>query len=190
MLLLVGLGNPEPKYAGNRHNVGFMVIDELASRAHAGPFRQKFSGSFAKAQFGAEEVVLLKPETFMNLSGESVQKAMKFFKVSLKDVVVVHDELDLPFATVRIKKGGGAAGHNGLKSIMQHGSGDGFARVRVGIGRPQSGRVEGYVLSDFGASDRAELPDVLNQSADAVEAIVRNGTVVAMNDFNTKAKFA
>ena len=190
MHLVVGLGNPGPKYAGNRHNVGFMVVEELASRAGGGGFRDKFSGSFSKVTMGGDDVVLLKPETFMNLSGESVQKAMKFFKVSLKDVVVVHDELDLSFATVRIKKGGGAAGHNGLKSIMQHGGGDGFTRVRVGIGRPQSGRVEGYVLSDFGASDRAELPDVLNQCADAVEAVVRSGAVAAMNDFNTKAKSA
>jgi PTH1 family peptidyl-tRNA hydrolase len=188
MYLVVGLGNPGPQYAGNRHNVGFMVVEELASRAGGGPFREKFSGLFTKVSLGAEDVVLLKPETFMNVSGESVQKAMKFFKVPLKDVVVVHDELDLEFDAARIKKAGGAAGHNGLKSVMQHCGGDGFLRLRVGIGRPRSGRVEGYVLSDFDSSERAELPDVVARCANGVEAIVREGVGPAMNGFNTKAK--
>jgi PTH1 family peptidyl-tRNA hydrolase len=179
--LVVGLGNPGTKYAGNRHNVGFMVVDALVDRWSAPALRDKFKGEFAKTDFGDRDVVLLKPQTYMNLSGESVQPAMQFFKIALGRVVVVHDELDLPFGEVRIKVGGGAAGHNGLKSIIQHGGGNGFIRVRVGIGRPRSGRPEGYVLSDFAAIERAELPDVLERAAVAVEGIVRDGPQKAMN---------
>ncbi len=181
MFLVTGLGNPGAKYAGNRHNVGFMVVDALADRWSAPALREKFKGEFAKETFGGEDVLLLKPMTFMNLSGESVQPAMQFFKVDLARVVVVHDELDLPFGEVRIKVGGGAAGHNGLKSIIQHGGGNGFVRVRVGIGRPRSGRPEGYVLSDFAAIERAELPDVLEKAAKAVEGIVKYGPQKTMN---------
>ncbi len=188
MHLVAGLGNPGTKYAGNRHNVGFMVVDALADRWSAPALRDKFKGEFAKADFGGRDVVLLKPMTYMNLSGESVQPAMKFFKVALGGVVVVHDELDLPFGEVRIKVGGGAAGHNGLKSIIQHGGGNGFVRVRVGIGRPRSGAVEGYVLSDFAAIERAELPDVLDRAALAVEGILRDGPQKAMNRLHAKKK--
>ena len=188
MHLVVGLGNPGPKYAGHRHNVGFMVLDRLADRMAAGGFRDKFSGEFAKTTFDGDDVVLLKPMTYMNLSGESVQKAMQFFKVALKDVIVVHDELDIPFGTSRIKQGGGTAGHNGLKSIVKHGGGDGFTRLRVGIDRPRSGRVEGYVLSDFNSSERAELDDVVLHAAGGVEDILKNGAKDAMNRFNQRTK--
>jgi PTH1 family peptidyl-tRNA hydrolase len=150
MHLVVGLGNPGPKYSGNRHNVGFMVVDRLASRWSAAAFRDKFRAATTKAQLGADEVVLLKPQTFMNLSGESVQPAMAFYKVPLAQVLCVHDELDLEFGVLRIKAGGGTAGHNGLKSMVQHCGGNDFLRLRVGIGRPQ-GRTESHVLSDFGA---------------------------------------
>lgn len=188
MQLVVGLGNPGPKYAANRHNVGFMLVDRLAAKLSAGPFREKFSGVFVR--LSSPDVVLLKPMTFMNLSGDSVQAAMTFFKVELADVIVLHDELDLPFADCRIKQGGGAAGHNGLKSIMQNCGGDGFPRLRIGIGRPRSGEVAGYVLSDFSASERAELPDVLDQAALGVEAIFSQGVQKAMNAFNTRPKKA
>jgi len=179
--LITGLGNPEPQYEGNRHNVGFMVIDRLVDRWRAPSLREKFKGEFAKASFRGEDAVLLEPMTFMNLSGESVRPAMQFFKIALGEVIVIHDELDLPFGEVRIKVGGGAAGHNGLKSIIQHGGGNGFLRVRVGIGRPRSGRPEGYVLSDFAAIERAELPDVLDRAAAAVEGILVDGAPKAMN---------
>jgi len=186
MHLVVGLGNPGPKYASHRHNVGFMVVDLLARRWGAPALRDKFKGQFAKETFRGEDVVLLEPQTYMNLSGESVRPAMDFFKVPLQQVVVVHDELDLPFGTCRIKKGGGAAGHNGLKSITQHCGGNGFLRVRVGIGRPRSGRPEGYVLSDFSASEKAELEDVLEAAARMVESLVEEGPQKAMNRWHAK----
>ena len=190
MLLFVGLGNPGPKYAGNRHNVGFMALDELASRWKAPSFRDKFQGELTRAEFGGDEIALLKPMTFMNLSGESVQKAMAFFKIPLKNVLVIHDELDLPFATNRIKVGGGAAGHNGLKSIIAHGGGPDFARIRIGISRPTRGDVADYVLADFSANERAELRDVLQSASLMAEAVVQKGAAPAMNEFNSRAEKA
>ena len=178
--LIVGLGNPGPQYAGNRHNVGFMVIDELARRWGAPRSREKFKGEFSKVAVGGEELVLLKPMTYMNLSGESVQAAMQFFKVPLEQVVCIHDELDLEFGVVRLKDGGGTAGHNGLRSMVAH-CGPGFVRCRVGIGRPRHGRPEQYVLSDFDSLERAELGLALELAADMVDTSVRNGVRQAMN---------
>lgn len=186
MWLVVGLGNPGAKYAGTRHNVGFMIVDRLAELCAAGPFREKFSGAFVR--LSSPDVVLLKPLTFMNLSGESVQSAMTFFKVPLSQVIAVHDELDLVFGDTRLKKGGGTAGHNGLKSIVQHGGGDGFLRMRVGIGRPRAGDAAAYVLNDFSASERAELPDVLDHAALGLRAVFERGAEAVMNDFNARPK--
>lgn len=183
--LVVGLGNPGPKYAGNRHNVGFMVADRLAERCEAPSWRDKFKGEFAKARLGRSEVVLLKPMTYMNLSGESVGAALKFFKVPVERLVVVHDELDLAFGTLRVKVAGGTAGHNGLRSIVQHCGGPGFVRLRMGIGRPRGKQdVESWVLSDFDTMERAELPDLLDTAADAVAAVVEKGPRAAMNRFH------
>ncbi len=186
MLMVVGLGNPGPKYAGNRHNVGFMVVDRLASRLGAPDYREKFKGVYAKVAVGAEDVVLLKPMTFMNLSGESVQPAAAFFRVPAERIVVVHDELDLPFGTLRLKVGGGAAGHNGLKSTTQQLGDPGYVRLRFGIGRPRSGSPVGYVLGDFDAMERAELPDLLDRAADGLESVVRSGVAATMNSFNQR----
>ncbi|MGB5812886.1 MAG: aminoacyl-tRNA hydrolase [Polyangiales bacterium] len=179
--LIAGLGNPGPKYAGNRHNVGFMVVDALTHRWNAPGFRDKFKGDFTKVDVGGKDVILLKPLTYMNLSGESVQKAMRFFRVDLANVLVVHDELDLPFGVTRLKVGGGTAGHNGLRSMVEHCGGGDFDRCRVGIGRPQGGRTDGYVLSDFNALERAELGDVLERASEMVDTAVREGTRAAMN---------
>lgn len=181
MFLIVGLGNPGPKYASHRHNVGFMVVEELARRWGAPAFRKKLEGGFARAEHGDESVVLLEPHTFMNRSGQSVRAAMDFFDVPLERVLVVHDELDLPFGTVRIKVGGGAAGHNGLKSVTQHGGGNGFLRLRVGIGRPPGGPPTGWVLSDFSSAERADLPAVLERAAQMVESVLTEGVERAMN---------
>ncbi len=186
MHLVVGLGNPGLKYAANRHNVGFMLVDTLAARLSAPAFREKFSGVFVRLT--APDAVLLKPLTFMNLSGECVQQAMAFFKVTLADVIVLHDELDLPFAGCRMKVGGGTAGHNGLRSIVQSCGGDGFSRLRIGVGRPRSGEVAGYVLSDFSSAERAELPDVLDHAALGLQAIFSQGVQAAMNSFNARGK--
>ncbi len=179
--LIAGLGNPGPKYAGNRHNVGFMVVDELARRWGAPSFREKFKGEFTKVRVGDDEAVLLKPMTYMNLSGESVQAAMRFFKVPLDQVLCIHDELDLDFGVLRLKLGGGTAGHNGLRSMVQHCGGPDFIRCRVGIGRPARGRPEQYVLSDFSSLERVELPMVLELGGDMVETTIRDGVRQAMN---------
>lgn len=186
MFLVVGLGNPGPKYRDHRHNVGFMVVDKLAAHARD-PFREKFSGLFARAALDSEEFVLLKPQTYMNLSGEPTQKAMTFFKVPLERVIVVHDELDLEFGTVRVKLGGGTAGHNGLKSIVQCCGGPEFVRVRVGIGKARSGPGANHVLSDFSRDECIELPNVVERASLAVSDVMRRGVAAAMNLHNQGA---
>jgi PTH1 family peptidyl-tRNA hydrolase len=191
MLLVVGLGNPGREYAAHRHNVGFMAVDELARRVGADAFRDRFSGAWARAEIAGAPAVLLEPMTYMNLSGESVQAAAAFFKVAPADVVVIHDELDLPFGEVRLKHGGGHAGHNGLRSIVERlGTGD-FGRVRLGIGRPPPGfrgEVSSFVLSAFGADERAALPDLLKKAGDSVLDVARRGFAAAMKDRNTRPK--
>lgn len=186
MWLVVGLGNPGSQYARNRHNVGFRALDLVASRWSAGPMKDKFSGLWTKASFAGEDLVLLAPQTYMNLSGESVQKAMAFFKVPLGNVLVMHDELDLPWKDVRIKLGGGHAGNNGIRSIMQHCGAD-FVRVRIGIGKPPRGTTESWVLGDFDAMESAELPDVLSAAALAAEAVIQLGVAAAMNKVHGKS---
>lgn len=183
MKLVVGLGNPGKQYAGNRHNVGFMVVDELARRWSADPFREKFKAELSRARRGSDEAILLKPLTYMNLSGESVQKALAFYKLGLPDLIVIHDELDLPFGTVRVKVGGGLAGHNGLKSIVQHASGPDFVRVRVGVGRPPQKGAD-HVLSDFSKLECSELAGVLERASLAVSDILDRGISAAMNQHN------
>lgn len=161
MQLWVGLGNPGPKYAANRHNIGFMALDRIADDHRAAPWRAKFQAQLTEVRLGAEKVLLLKPETFMNLSGQSVGEAMRFYKLSPSDVTVFHDELDLAPGKVRLKQGGGHAGHNGLRSIHQH-IGEAYARIRLGIGHPgHKDRVAAYVLSDFAKADQEWLDDLL-----------------------------
>lgn len=186
MHLIVGLGNPGPKYVGNRHNIGFLVVDHLADDLGVS-FREKFKGEVGKGRLRTEDVVLLKPMTFMNLSGESVQKAMAFYKIPLENVIVVHDELDLDEGTIRIKQGGGTAGHNGLKSIVQHCGGPDFVRIRYGVGRPRGGQATAnYVLSDFNADEMAVLSDGIANAIKRVEAVIRLGISDAMNRYNRK----
>jgi PTH1 family peptidyl-tRNA hydrolase len=193
MHLVVGLGNPGRKYAKNRHNVGFMVVERLV-RAHALPdLKEKFSGVWTKGEavVGGKRcpIAVLEPQTYMNLSGDSVQPAAAFLKVEPGSVIVVHDELDLPWGDVRLKVGGGHAGHNGLRSIIQRLGTPDFVRVRVGIGRPPpgfKGDVADYVLADFDAMEAAELPDVVDRAVAAVEKVVADGLSPAMNAVNTK----
>lgn len=166
MKLFVGLGNPGAKYAQNRHNIGFMAVDHIASYHGFAPWRSKFQGQITEGRLGRDKVLLLKPETFMNLSGQSVGEAMRFYKLDSTDVVVFHDELDLAPAKVRLKSGGGHAGHNGLRSIHQHISPH-YHRVRLGVGHPgHKDRVSGYVLSDFAKADENWLDDVLRGISD------------------------
>ncbi len=161
MKLFVGLGNPGPKYAQNRHNIGFMALDRIADDAGFAPFKGKFQAALTEGRLGREKVLLLKPETFMNLSGQSVGEAMRFYKIDPDDVTVLHDELDLAPGKVRAKQGGGHAGHNGLRSIHGH-IGEGYGRVRLGIGHPgRKELVSGYVLHDFARADDDWLVDLL-----------------------------
>ncbi|MBI4953551.1 MAG: aminoacyl-tRNA hydrolase [Myxococcales bacterium] len=196
MLLIVGLGNPGREYESHRHNVGFMVADWLVAERGDGPFRAKFSGRIARlrppaAARGAEAPIVLEPDTFMNASGDAVQPAAAFFKCAVSDVVVIHDELDLPFGEIRLKKGGGHAGHNGLRSIMSRFGGDGdFCRVRFGIGRPPPGwgDVADYVLAPFSAEERVELPRLLKLAGQTVLDIAARGFSAAANTRNTRPK--
>jgi PTH1 family peptidyl-tRNA hydrolase len=166
MQLWVGLGNPGGKYAGNRHNVGFMALDRIAADHGFPPFKARFQGSLSEGRIGTARVILLKPETFMNLSGQSVGEAMRFYKLDPDVVTVWHDELDLAPFRVRLKQGGGHAGHNGLRSIHAH-IGEGYPRVRLGIGHPgHKDRVAGYVLSDFAKAEGDGLDDLMRGIAD------------------------
>ncbi len=166
MKLIVGLGNPGAKYAGNRHNIGFMAVDEI-HRSHSGfqPWRARFQGQVSEGRLGSEKVLLLKPGTYMNESGRSVGEAMRFFKLEPEDIVVLYDELDLPPSKFRMKKGGGHGGHNGLRSISAHIGAD-YRRLRLGIGHPGDKKlVTNYVLGDFAKADRDWLEPLLGEIA-------------------------
>ena len=166
MRLFVGLGNPGAKYAGNRHNIGFMAVDRIAADHGFAPWRAKFQGLVSEGRLGAERVALLKPATFMNLSGQSVNEAVRFYKLAPADVVVFHDELDLAPGRIRLKSGGGHAGHNGLRSLHAH-LGEAYDRVRLGIGHPgDKDRVADYVLSDFAKADQDWLDDLMRGISD------------------------
>ena len=168
MLLWVGLGNPEPGMARNRHNIGFMALDAIAARHGFSPWRQRFRGLFAEGGVGDARIMALKPQTYMNASGESVQPAAAFYKLPPEAVTVFHDELDLAPARVRVKRGGGAAGHNGLRSMDRMLGTPEYWRVRLGIGHPgHKDRVMGHVLGDFSKADQAWLPGLLDAVADA-----------------------
>jgi PTH1 family peptidyl-tRNA hydrolase len=172
MKILVGLGNPGSQYAGHRHNIGFMAMDRIASDHGVGPWRVKFNGEVSEGRLGSDKVLLLKPTTFMNDSGRSVQAACAFHKVAPADVIVFHDELDLAPGKVRLKTGGGHAGHNGLRSIHAH-LGPEYDRVRLGIGHPgHKDRVAGYVLHDFAKADQEWLDDVLHGISDGIGQLV------------------
>jgi PTH1 family peptidyl-tRNA hydrolase len=185
-VVIVGLGNPGPRYAANRHNVGAIVLDELADRIGGGKFKaHKGLADVLEGRLGTVRVVLMKPRSFMNVSGGPVAGVSRFFKVDPADIVVLYDELDLPFGTVRLKLGGGENGHNGLRSITKSLGTKEYHRVRVGIGRPP-GRMDpaDFVLKDFSVIERKELPFILDRAADATEALVNNGLEAAQNAFH------
>jgi len=172
MRLLVGLGNPGSGYINNRHNLGFMTADSIVARHNLGAWRTKFQGQFAQGQLGSDKVVVLKPATFMNESGRSVSEAMSFYKLELEDVIVFYDEIELAPGKIRVKKGGGHAGHNGIRSLVAH-IGEAFWRVRMGVGHPgQKDRVSGYVLQDFAKADEAWVAALVDASADATPLLV------------------
>lgn len=181
MFLVVGLGNPGGEYARNRHNIGFMAADELVRRHSFGPWRSKFQGELAEGNIGGDKVLVLKPMTYMNLSGQSVAAAARFLKVPVEDVVVIHDELDLAPGRLRVKRGGGAGGHNGLKSIDQY-LGQNYRRIRLGIGHPgDKDRVSGYVLHDFAKTEQAWLDPLIDAVADAFALLLKGDEAGFMN---------
>lgn len=188
--LVVGLGNPGAQYAGNRHNVGQMVAEQLAARIGAGFKSHKTPSRVAEGFLGPgrPKLVLAKPTSYMNTSGGPVSALLKFYSLGVDRLIVVHDELDIPFDTVRLKLGGGHGGHNGLRDIQKAAGSPDFTRVRVGIGRPP-GRMDAaeYVLRDFAGSERDALPNLLSDAADAVEAIAEHGLVAAQQRFHSPA---
>ena len=188
MKLIVGLGNPGERYARTRHNIGFRVVESFCDRHRISLDGKKWNAVWGQGAVGGEKVVVLEPRTFMNLSGEAAGPAMRFFKVAPDDVVAVHDELDLPFGRLQVKKGGGAAGHTGLKSLTSHLGGPDYLRMRVGISRPPpKWDVADYVLSNFTGAEEKELDDVVARSVEALEMLVTEGPTAAMNAVNRKA---
>ncbi|HEY0168800.1 MAG TPA: aminoacyl-tRNA hydrolase [Jatrophihabitans sp.] len=184
--LIVGLGNPGPRYAGTRHNAGFLVADDLAARLGR-PFKaHKGRADIVEGRLAGQAAVLAKPKCYMNESGGPIVAISRFFKVGVEQIIVVHDELDLPFGSLRLKRGGGEGGHNGLKSTSSALGSKEYLRVRFGIGRPP-GRQDpaDYVLREWAAAERKELPFFLDRAADAVEALIAKGLEPAQNEFNS-----
>ena len=201
MWMVIGLGNPGPRYEGTRHNAGFMVVDELARR-HGGGFKSKLGAETGTISVGSERVTLTKPMEFMNRSGFAVSRTAQFVKTGPEQMVVVHDEADLDFGTVKVKSAGGHGGHNGLRSIFSELGSQEFTRVRVGVGKPdkashgdeaderpgQDRSVADYLLSNFSKSEQASLGELISRAADAAEAVMAYGPREAMNRFNGGAK--
>ena len=190
MKLICGLGNPGKEYEKHRHNVGFMVVEALASDWGTSFNQEKFQGDIASVTLGGEKVLLVKPKTFMNVSGRCVGPLAHFYKVSAEDILVVHDELDMPFGRIQLKKGGGSGGHNGLKSLTEAFGHSEYARLRVGIDKPvgpnAKERVPGYVLSAFSKEESAALPELVQQAREVCEAWAKMGLAAAMNRYNRK----
>lgn len=181
-LLIVGLGNPGSKYEGTRHNIGFDIVRELAMIGGITLANSNFEGLAGAGTLWGRQVVLLLPQTYMNLSGQSVGKAARFYRIPVQNLIVAHDEIEIAAGTVRLKRGGGHAGHNGLKSIDQHMSSKDYVRIRLGVGRPfEQGDVSNWVLSKFGKADQAALENLIRRGPDAVEFLIKSGLVEAQN---------
>lgn len=187
MKLVTGLGNPGVRYAGTRHNIGFLVVDALARMEGIEVNRTRFDSFLGRGEIAGVPVVLVKPQTFMNLSGIAVGKVARYFGIDAEEILVVHDDMDFPTGEVRIKVGGGTGGHKGLLSIIDHLGGAEFARVRVGIGRPSAGETaERYVLDRFPEGDARIVPQAIERACNAVIEIVSSGAQAAMNKCNTR----
>jgi PTH1 family peptidyl-tRNA hydrolase len=189
VILIVGLGNPGPRYTATRHNVGFRVVERLVERARGGPFRDKFQGQLASLSLGSVPCLALLPQTFMNESGRSVRACAAFYKLTAADVAVVHDELDVPLGEVRLKLGGGDAGHRGIRSIAAELGSQEFVRVRVGIGRPPPdfrGDPADYVLDGFPLADQPGVEAMLDRAVEAITLFVERGLSSAMNVINQR----
>ncbi len=187
MKLIVGLGNPGEKYAGTRHNIGFMVVQKIADSSGVQLKKKGHQGVYGVGRVAGHESTLLMPQTFMNLSGASVGSAFKAHQLTMEDLIVVHDDIDQPFGALKVRVGGGHGGHNGIRHICQVlGTAD-FVRVKVGVGRPHAGGdVAQFVLSAFAASEQKNLVSVVDDSVRAVETIIERGPLLAMNEFNRR----
>jgi PTH1 family peptidyl-tRNA hydrolase len=185
--IIAGLGNPGDQYEWTRHNVGFQVADRLAETYHLNLSRRRFSSHYATGWIDSEKVIVVKPMTFMNRSGEAIQKVLSFFDIGVKDLVVIHDDLDLPFGTFRFKREGGDGGHQGVRSIIGSLGETTFPRLKVGIGRPPRGMdAADYVLQAFGAVERSQLDEILSESVEALSLLLREGVAAAMNRYHKK----
>ena len=186
MHLVVGLGNPGRRYVQTRHNVGFMVIENLANRWSIPADGKQLGALVGAGRIGDSKAMVARPQSFMNRSGQPVRSLMGYFKLESKDILVVHDDLDLPFGRVQLKRGGGHGGHNGLRDLNKH-LGSDYVRVRMGVGRPPEGwDTADYVLGKWNTSEQTEIESILDRGADAVEGILRDGPDTAMNVFNTR----
>ena len=190
MKIFVGLGNPGAEYSKTKHNVGFMLADKLAEKIGAESWREKFNALVAESFFEGEKILIVKPQTFMNLSGEAVGPLTNFYKISAEDLIVAHDDMDLPVGKIRLRPKGSGGGHHGIESIIQHLGGEkNFPRVRIGIGRPsQNWTVNNHVLSPFNPEDAEKISEAIENLIPAVICIFRDGIDMAMNKFNPKKK--
>lgn len=189
MKLIIGLGNPGTEYDGTRHNVGFQAIDALADDRNINPNKNKFKALFGEGRVGSKKMVLGKPQTYMNLSGESVQMFMKWYKVSPEEILIIYDDVSLPPGQLRIRKKGGAGGHNGIKSIIQHLGTDEFQRIKIGIGeKPQGWNLADYVLSRFSNSEMKTIEKTMEDVVGAANVIMDKGIEEAMNQYNQKTR--
>ncbi len=184
MRLIVGLGNPGDRYASTRHNIGFMALDRIAQAYGIAVGKKGFQSLHGSGKVGECKVILVKPQTFMNRSGEAVGEVAAYFRISPCDILVIYDDIDLPFGRLRVRGGGGSGGQRGMASIIATLGTDEFPRVRVGIGRPEGGDVSGYVLSPFNGDERKVLDTVVERVADAVETFCVSGVIEAMDRFN------
>lgn len=183
MFLVVGLGNPGDKYDGTRHNIGFEAIDYISSKYNIDVTRVKFKGVIGEGFIGGEKVILLKPTTYMNLSGESIREAMSFYKLTEEDIVIIYDDISLEVGKIRIREKGSAGGHNGIKSIISNINTDVFPRIKIGVGQP-TGDLVSHVLGRFSKEEAEDLKEVVEVSSKAVEIIMKSGTKDAMNKLN------
>ncbi len=187
MKLIAGLGNPGSEYAKTKHNVGFMLADALAEKLNITSWKEKYNALVADAYIGAEKIIIAKPQTYMNNSGEAIAPLMNWYKLEPEELIVIHDDMDIPAGTIRIRKKGSAGGHNGIKSILSLLGNENFSRVRIGIGRPlPRWTVVNHVLSPFTEEDAPKIKEAIEYLVPALECMVKDGTDVAMNKFNPK----
>jgi len=189
MFLVVGLGNPGDEYSLSRHNIGFIVVDELAKKLNVGLKKKGFRGLFAEATLDQKKLILFQPHSYMNRSGTAVKEAVDYFNISIGDVIVVQDEIDLPVGSLLIKSGGGSAGHKGIESIMNSLVDKGFVRLRIGVGKPDNKpEVTNYVLSKLRSHEREEILKIIQSAVEAIIEVIHDGVQSAMNKFNKRSR--